>query len=177
MDQAGPHVAVVVTRPYGSCGQPESVPVSLHAADVTANLPAAIGHDPTGLLTGFTAPPAPPAPPASPGALPTITTTLPAALVPVDVATSGQTLAVHVGEVVTMDPLPGAQGASFTNPATSSDPAVLGPLTSSPQPLVAEFRAWKAGTADITVPQSACIHPGSEQLPCTGPFVVHVVVR
>ena len=54
---------------------------------------------------------------------------------------------------------------------------MLGPLTSAPQPLVAEFRAWKPGTAEITVPESACVHPGSDQLPCTGPFVVHVVVH
>jgi len=66
---------------------------------------------------------------------------------------------------------------SFTSPAVSNDPTVLGPLTSSPQPVVAEFRAWKEGTAEITVPQSACIHPGSDQLPCTGRFVVYVVVH
>jgi hypothetical protein len=173
IDRAGPNVAVVVTRPFGSCGQPESIPISLHAAVVTADLPEAIGHDPLGLLTGFS-------PQASlpEGAPPTTTTTtVPAALVPVDITTSGLTLEVSVGEVVTMNPLPGAQGTSFTNPAVSSDTAVLGPLTSGPQPLVAEFRAWKPGTAEITVPQSACVHPNSDQLPCTGPFVVYVVVQ
>jgi hypothetical protein len=84
---------------------------------------------------------------------------------------------VTVGQVVTVPPLPGAQGTSFTNPVVSTDPAVLGPLTTSPQPLVAEFRAWEPGTAELTVPQSACVHPGSDQLPCSGPFVVHVLVR
>jgi hypothetical protein len=173
VDQAGPNAAVVVTRPFGSCGEPESIPISLHAANVTANLPGAIGHDPVGLLTGFSPPASPPA-----GAAPTTTTTTaPAALIPVDISKNGQTLDVTVGEVVTLDPLPGAEGASFTNPAISSDPAVLGPLTSDPQPLVAEFRAWKAGSADITVSQSACIHPGSDQSPCPGTFVVHVVVH
>ena len=172
IDQAGPNVAVVVTRPFGLCGQPESIPISLHAADVTANLPETIGHDPVGLLTGFAPPASPPA-----GAAPTTTTTAPAALVPVDISKNAQTMDVTVGEVVTLDPLPGAEGASFTNPAISNDPAVLGPLTSDPQPLVAEFRAWKAGSADITVSQSACIHPGSGQSPCSGTFVVHVVVR
>lgn len=171
VDQAGPNVAVVVTRPFGSCGQPESIPISLHAANVTANLPQTIGHDPVGLLTGFIPRASPPA-----GAS-TTTTTAPAALVPVDISKSGQRLDVRVGEVVTLDPLPGAQGASFTNPAVSSNPAVLGPLTSDPQPLVAEFRAWKLGTAAITVSQSACVHQDSTQLPCTGPFVVYVVVH
>ncbi len=172
VDRTGPTVAVVVTRPFGRCGQPQSMTIGLHAATVTSDLPAVIVHDPVGLLTGF-------APrPASPGGSSTTTSTVPpAALVPVDISQTEQTLTVTVGEVVTMNPLPGAQGASLTNPALSSDPNVLGPLTSGPQPLVAEFRAWKAGTADITVPQSACVHPGTEQLPCTGSFVVHVVVR
>jgi hypothetical protein len=78
---------------------------------------------------------------------------------------------------MTVQPLPGAQGLSFTSPAVSTNPTVLGPLTASPQPLVAEFRAWKDGTAEITVPQSACIHPSSGQSPCNGPFVIYVVVR
>lgn len=172
VDRAGPNAAVVVTRPFGSCGLSESIPVGLDASVVTADLPADIGHDLVGLLTGFPAQPS-----LSPGTPTTTTTTLPPPLVPVDISTSGQTLDVSVGEVVTMNPLPGAQGTSFTNPATSDDPAVVGPLTSSPQPLVAEFRAWKAGTAEITVPQSACVHPGSDQLPCSGSFVVRVVVR
>ncbi len=173
VDRAGPNVAVVVTRPFGFCGQPESIPISLHAAIVTANLPETIGHDPVGLLTGFS-PQVTPAP-GSPST--TTTTTAPAALVPVDISKNAQTLDVTVGEVVTLDPLPGAEGTSFTNPAVSSNPAVLGPLTSTPQPLVAEFRAWKPGSAEITVPQSACVHPDSAQLPCTGPFVVYVVVH
>jgi hypothetical protein len=172
VDRDGPNVEVRVTRPFGPpCGPPETLPIGLHAAVVTADLPAVIGHDPVGLtnLLSFHVS-------ATPGTSPVTTTTSPA-LVPVDVSTNGQTLEVMVGQVVTVPPLPGAQGSSFTSPAVSNDPAVLGPLTSSPQPLVAEFRAWKVGTADITVPQSACIHPGSDQLPCTGSFVVHVVVH
>lgn len=167
VDRAGPNVAVVVTRPFGPCGAPESIPIDLHAAVVTADLPGAIGHDPTGLLTGFSPQPPPGTPPT------TTTTTLPPPLVPADISRSGQTLDVRVGDVVTLNPLPGALG----NPAVSSDPGILGPLTSDPQPLVAEFRAWKPGSAVITVPQSACDHPASEQLPCTGPFVLFVVVR
>jgi hypothetical protein len=172
VDRGGPDVEVQVTRPFGPpCGRPEIIPVSLHAAVVTADLPAVIGHDPVGLLTNLSLHVSPL------GTSPPVTTTTSPALVPVDISTNGQTLEVAVGQVVTLPPLPGAQGLSFTNPAVSNDPAVLGPLTSSPQPLVAEFRAWKKGTAEITVPQSACIHPGSDQLPCTGPFVVYVVVH
>jgi hypothetical protein len=172
VDRGGPNVVVQVTRPYGPpCGAAETMPISLHAAVVTADLPAVIGHDPVGLtnLLSFHVS-------APPGTSPVTTTTSPA-LVPVDISTNDQTLQVAVGQVVTVNPLPGAERLSFTSPAVSSDPAVLGPLTSSPQPLVADFRAWKEGTAEITVPQSACIHPGSDQLPCTGPFVVYVVVH
>jgi hypothetical protein len=173
VDPGGPDVVVQVTRPFGPpCGTAETLPISLHAAVVTADLPAVIGHDPVGLtnLLSFHVS-------APPGTSPPTTTTTTPVLVPVDITTSGQTLEVAVGQVVTVPPLPGAQGTSFTSPAVSSDPAVLGLLTSSPQPLVAEFRAWKQGTADITVPESACVHPGSGQLPCHGPFVVHVVVH
>ncbi|HTU37640.1 MAG TPA: hypothetical protein VMF35_06450 [Acidimicrobiales bacterium] len=176
VDRSDPGVEVEVTRPYGpACSPPVTVPISLHAAVVTADLPAVIDHDPVGQLNNLAALAALLAPPAAPPS--TTTTTSPTPLVPVDSSMNGQTIDVSVGEVVTMQPLPGAEGLSFTSPAVSTDPAILGPLTSSPQPLVAEFRAWEPGLADITVPQSACIHPGSDQTPCTGPFVVHVVVR
>ncbi len=172
VDRGGPNVVVEVTRPFGPpCGPPETVPISLHAAVVTADLPAVIGHDPVGLTNLLSLPASRPPVPA------TTTTTTSPALVPVDASTNGQTLDVTVGQVVTVQPLPGAQGLSFTSPAVSSNPAVLGPLTSSPQPVVAEFRAWTEGTAEISVPQSACIHPGSDQLPCNGRFVVSVVVH
>jgi hypothetical protein len=136
-----------------------------HAAVVTADLPAVIGHDLAGRTNLLSLQPS-----TSLGTPSTTTTTTPA-LVPVDTSSNGQTLSPAVGQVVMVEPLPGAHVLSFTSPAVSSDPVVLGPLTSSPQPVVAEFRAWKVGTAEITVPQSACIHPGSDQLPCTGPFV------
>jgi len=172
VDPATPNVEVRVTRPFGPpCGPPETIPIDLHAAVVTADLPAVIGHDLVGLtnLLSLQA--------SAPPGTPTTTSTTSPALVTVDISTNGQTLEVAVGQVVTVPPLPGAQGLSFTSPAVSNDPTVLGPLTSSPQPVVAEFRAWKEGTAEITVPESACIHPGSDQLPCTGPFVVNVVVH
>lgn len=172
VDRGSPNVEVRVTRPFGPpCGPPETIPIDLHAAVVTADLPAVIGHDLVGLtnLVSLRA--------SAPPGTPTTTLTPALALVPVDISTNGQTLEVAVGQVVTVPPLPGARGLSFTSPAVSNDPAVLGPLTSSPQPVVAEFRAWKAGAAEITVPQSSCIHPGSDQLPCTGPFVAYVVVH
>jgi hypothetical protein len=172
VDRGAPNVEVRVTRPFGPpCGAPETIPISLQAGVVTADLPAVIGHDLVGLTNLLSLQAS-----LSPGT-PTTTTTTTPALVSVDISTNGQTLEVAVGQVVTVAPLPGAQGLSFTSPAISNDPAVLGPLTSSPQPVVAEFRAWKVGTAEITVPQSACIHPGSDQLPCTGPFVVYVAVH
>jgi hypothetical protein len=172
VDRGSPNVEVRVTRPFGPpCGPAETIPISLHAAVVTADLPGVIGHDPVGLTNLLSLHVSPP-----PGSSPVTTTTAPA-LVPVDISTTGKTLVVAVGQVVTVPPLPGAQGLSFTSPAVSSNPPVLGPLTSGPQPVVAEFRAWRDGTAEITVPQSACIHPGSDQLPCTGPFVVYVVVH
>jgi hypothetical protein len=172
VDQGSPSVEVPVTRPFGpSCGPSKTVTLSLHAAVVTADLPAVIGHDPVGLVTNLAAVTRP--------ALetpPTTTTTSPP-LVMADASSNGHTLVVKVGDVVTVAPLPGAQGTSFTNPVVSNNPAILGPLTTGAQPLVAEFRAWKEGTAELTVPQSACVHPGSDQVPCNGPFVVHVVVR
>jgi hypothetical protein len=171
LDAGGPDVVVEVTRPYGAaCGATETVLIALHAAEVTEDLPAAIGHDPVGLtnMLSFREPGTPP---------PTTTTTATPALVQVPSSDNGQTVTLMVGEVVALQPLPGAEGDSLASPAVSSDPAVLGPLTSNPQPLDAEFRAWKQGVADISVPQSACIHPGSNQVPCNGPFVLHVVVR
>ncbi len=171
VDRAGPNVVVEVTRPFGPpCGPPQTISIGLHAAVVTADLPATIGHDPVGLtnLLSFHPPGAPTA---------TTTTTTVPALIPLDASSNGRTVDLVVGQVVTVQPLPGSQGFSFTNPAVSTDPTVLGPLTSSPQPVVAEFRAWHEGSADIVVPQSACLHPDSDQLPCSGPFAVHVLVQ
>jgi hypothetical protein len=172
VDWGSPNVEVRVTRPFGPpCGPPMTATISLHAAEVTADLPAVIGHDPVGLINLLSLEASAP-----PGAATTTTTTSPA-IVSVDAFMNGEKLELTVGQVVAVQPLPGAQGLSVASPVVSSDPAVVGPLTSSPQPVVAEFRAWTEGTAEITVPQSACIHPGSDQVPCNGPFVVSVVVR
>jgi hypothetical protein len=172
VDAVGPNVEVRVTRPFGPpCGPAMTALISLHAAEVTADLPAVIWHDPVGLTNLLSLEAAAP-----PGPATTTTTTSPA-IVSVDASVNGQTLDLTVGQVVALQPLPGAQGLSFTSPAVSSDPAVVGPLTSTPQPLVAEFRAWTEGTAEITVPESACVHPGSDEVPCQGPFVLSLVVR
>lgn len=171
VDRGSPSVEVRVTRPFGPpCGPPMAAPISLHAAEVTADLPAVIGHDPVGLINLLSLEPS------APHGAATTTTTSPG-IVSVDASMNGQTLELMVGQVVALQPLPGAQGLSLSSPAVSSNPAVVGPLTSGPQPLVAEFRAWKEGTADVTVPRTACIHPGSDQVPCNVPFVVSVVVR
>jgi hypothetical protein len=175
VDADDPGVEVAVTRPFGpACGPPESVAIGLHAAVVTADLPAVIEHDAVGQLNNIAALANLLRPPS---VTTSTTTTAPPPLVPVDASMNGETVDLAVGEVATVQPLPGAQGLSLTSPVVSTNPGVLGPLTSAPQPLVAELRAWKAGTADITVPQSACIHPGTDQVPCDGPFVVHVVVH
>ncbi|HEY6428577.1 MAG TPA: hypothetical protein VIX84_15250, partial [Acidimicrobiales bacterium] len=167
VDRNGTGVEVDVTRPFGPpCGPAQTMTIGLHAAVVTADLPDVIAHDPVGLVTGLSPPT-----PAPPGTPPPTTTTQPT-LVPVDASSNGQTLQLTAGEVVTVQPLP---GAASTNSITSTRPEVLGPL--GPQPLVAEFRAWKAGTAELTLPQSACTHPESDLVPCNGPFVVSFVVH
>lgn len=173
VEQSQPDVQVDVVRPVGaSCGQPEQVTLALHAATVTANLPATIGHDQVGLNAGGTMAPLPSsAPPAT-----TTPTSLPS-IVTISTSDNGSTIDLSVGQVVAVDPLDGAHGlGNMTNPVVSSNPAVLGPLDSTPQPLVAELRAWEPGAATLTVPQSACVVPGSTQPPCDGPFVVHVIV-
>jgi hypothetical protein len=172
LDPDDTNAQVRVTRPFGPpCGTPETVHIGLDATDVTDDLPAVIGHDPVGLTNLLSVPTR------TTPATPTTTTTTSPGLVSVDASMNGRTLDLTVGQVVALQPLPGSLGSSLNIPAVSSDPAVLGPLTSNPQPLVAEFRAWKAGTAEITVPQSACAHRGSDQVPCDGAFVLAVVVH
>jgi hypothetical protein len=86
VDRAGPNVVVEVTRPFGPpCGAPETEAVTLHAAVVTADLPAVIGHDPVGLtnLLSLHASRLPRSP--------STTKTTSPALVPVDASTNGQT--------------------------------------------------------------------------------------
>lgn len=98
-------------------------------------------------------------------------------MITLDAQSNGHTVHARVGNVLVVDPLPGALTPGLApNPVTSSNPAVLGVL-SRPQPLVAEFRAWKPGRADLTVPESACKSADSNQVPCSGPWIVHVIVH
>jgi len=195
-------VGVIVDQPVGpSCGPAAPVMLTLHAAVVTADLPTSIVHDPIGLVTGgpATAPSVGPttAPSVGPTTAPTTTaptttaptttaptttapttTTTAPALITVGPSDNGHTIEMTVGQVLTVPPLPGAHGlTTTTSPVTSNNPEVLGPLSPAPQPLVAELRAWEIGTATVTVPESACKNPGSGQVPCDRPFVVHVVVQ
>ncbi len=157
IDRDHPAVQVVVQRPFGaSCGAATSVNIPLHAAIVTADLPAHIDHDPVGLVTTQSYGSEPD--PATPGA----TTGVLHQLDPVPVA--GTTIQLHVNDVAF---LPDAYTADHPNllPATSSDPAVFGLLDGSEN----EYRAWRPGRADITLASTF-------QPPGAAPQVVHIVV-
>ena len=153
-------LAVVVDRPVNaSCGAPEEVTIPLGPATVTADLPDHIDHDPLG---------------------PYVTIANPAAVAPtgdrvlkqLTEQDNGTTIRITVGSVLAISPLhDGGQYAAL--PVTSSDPSVLGVLLADE---VHEFRAWKPGTADLTEPPTTCNAPGKGQ-PCTGPWVVHVIIR
>lgn len=84
VDRDQPSAAVFVERPVGAdvaaCGAARSATLTLHAATVTASLPATIGHDPTGLFAGVTSPgPSTTPPPSGPSP-----TTPPRMLLPSD---------------------------------------------------------------------------------------------
>ena len=171
LDENSDTLRVLVERPVGArCGAPRPVQLTLHAATVTSDLPPEVTHAPTGLYTGF---------PASGGsAVPTTTTPgrTGGRLVPATPQEDGTTIAVNVDDVVTVEPDQNAWKSAvpqLSNPVVSSDPAVLGPLE-KPQPLVAEFRAWKPGRAVLSLPASACRSVPAGQSSC---WVVHVVVR
>jgi hypothetical protein len=146
VDADGP-VSVVAERPFGPpCGPPLSVPITLDAATVTSNLPVTLDHAPLG--PSLAAAPSTPAPASRP-----ILT-----LTPADERT---TVTIGVGSVLVVGPPLVQPAPGVVNPATSSDPQVLGLLgPPSPTP-IAEFRAWKAGHADLAV---------------AGQWVIHVVV-
>ena len=166
-----PAVRVLVLSPVDpSCGAPRPVSIALHAATVTSDLPAEIAHAPVGLdVPGLR--PAPSAVPPAPAT---------GRLENLGAADSGKTLSVPVGSVLAITPFPGMRQpsfnpAAFRNPTFSTDPSVLGPLDGR-MGVVAEFRAWRPGTADLTIPTSACATPPIQAPPCTGPWVVHVRV-
>ena len=171
IDRGSPTLQVVVNRPVGAdCGAPGQVTMGVNAAVVTADLPGTIGHDPLGLELNLPQR----GPTSGPAKVATPPTTVP--FINLDAQSNGRTVHVEVGNVLVVDS-PGSQATGpAPNPVTSSNPGVLGPLGPG-QPIVAEFRAWKPGRATLSVPTSACRSPGSVQVPCTTPWIVHVVVR
>ncbi|HLI56876.1 MAG TPA: hypothetical protein VKY26_07545 [Actinomycetota bacterium] len=142
--------------------------MTLRAATVTSSLPATIEHDPTGLFTGT--PGTAPSLPGAPTSVPTPSPTPPLRmLTPAD---NGTTITVPVGAVL-LTPF----GANPGSPAhaASSDPAVLGPLGSPPPVGPEEFRAWKPGSALLTIAGSCS--KGITANPSCAPFSLHVVVQ
>ncbi len=159
--QGRPVVRVVVERPVGAaCGKPRRVTLSL--ATVTSNLPTPIPHGSVGLYLprrfSQTAPPA-----AASGTLKNL-----------GASASGKTIRITPNTVLVITPFPGIPH-SGASPVVSSNTAVLGPLGAGRGP-VAEFRAWQAGSAVLSIPSSACRQPHGTTPPCTRPWVVHVQV-
>jgi hypothetical protein len=155
-------VAVVVQRAVGAtCGTPVHVTLPLIAATVTSDLPAEIAHDPLG-----------------PAITPDSGTRLPAdpsrtlrLLNPDD---NGKTIEMTVGSVVVLPRLNGAN--PDVSKGTSNAPTVVGGLNGTASDHNGEFRAWRAGRADLTIPTTACAYPTSSAAPCTGAWTVHVIV-
>jgi len=121
------------------CGPPRPVSVYLTASDVFASLPARLEHAQTGLYLLGTQPQGGPEP-APTGKLVTVTS-----------FNKGQTITVHVANVVVVQVVP-------FNPQNlpqvdSSDPAVLEPLGAPQvrQP-ISEFRAVRPGRATLSYP-------------------------
>jgi hypothetical protein len=140
-----PGTALVRVLAYGTvaarCGPPRPVTVDLQAASVTRNLPAVLVHAPAGLYlpgTGNTTPGESSGPPTG-------------TLITLGILDSGQTITMHVGDVLAPPGLFPGEDPSTAQPARSSDPAVLGPLGTPGQGPFAEFRAWQPGQATLTI--------------------------
>jgi len=141
-----PGTALVRVLAYGpvaaQCGPPRPATVDLQAASVTHNLPAVLVHAPAGLYlpgTGNTTPGESSGPPTG-------------TLITLGILDSGQTITMHVGDVLAPPGLFPGEDPSTAQPARSSDPAVLGPLGTPGQGPFAEFRAWQPGRATLTIP-------------------------
>lgn len=161
-----PSVRVTVLRPVdAACGAPEAVTLALHASTVTTDLPAHIAHAAVG--------PYVPVPSSHPAAPPPSSAGVLRNLGPTD---SGTTITVSAGTVLVVTPFPGI-APTGASPVVSSDTAVLGPLDGPNRQPVAEFRAWKTGAAQLSIPTSACVSPQTKTPPCSGgPWVVRVDV-
>jgi hypothetical protein len=121
------------------CGSPRPVSVYLTASDVFASLPARLEHAQTGLYLLGTQPQGGPEP-------------VPAGkLITVSSVNKGQTITVHVANVVVVQVIP----FNPQNPPQvhSSNPAVLEPLGAPQvrQP-ISEFRAVRPGQATLSYP-------------------------
>jgi len=151
-----PGTAQVRVLAYGTvaarCGPPRPVTVDLQAATVTQNLPPVLVHAPAGLYlpgTGNTTPDESSGPPTG-------------TLITLGILDSGQTITMHVGDVLAPPGVFPGEDPSTAQPARSSDFAVLGPLAIPRQGPFAEFRAWQPGRATLTIP--------------AGTWQVHVIV-
>jgi len=161
-----PSAKVVVRRPVSpDCGPAKEVTVPLLAATVTSNLPAEIAHDPLGPAVAVPRE-------STSGPAPTDTTAI-GTLRQVGDQDNGHTVEIKVGDVLAIAPLMDVDHDA-PSAVVSSDPAVLGLLIPGTQSPVGEFRAWRAGHADLSVPTSACHYPKSGGLPCTGAWIVHI---
>jgi hypothetical protein len=155
-------VAVVVRRAVGaSCGAPLHVTLPLVAATVTSDLPAEIAHDPLGPAVTSDSGARTPGDPSR-------------ALRLLEATDNGKTIRITVGSVVVLPHLNGEN--PDVSSATSSAPAVVGGLDGSARNANGEFRGWRAGRADLTVPTSGCAYPTSNAPPCSGAWTVHIVV-
>jgi len=148
-----PGTALVRVLAYGTvaarCGRPRPVTVFLQAASVTQNLPPVLVHAPVGLYlpgTGNTTP--------GQGSGPSTGT-----LITLGILDTGQTITMHVGDVLAPPGLFPGEDPDTAQPARSSDPAVLGLLGTPDQGPFAEFRAWQPGRATLTIPgQTWLVH-------------------
>lgn len=86
---------------------------------------------------------------------------------------NGTTIRVKVGSVFAVGPLHDTHHYAAL-PVASTDSTILGSLF--PDDEVHEFRAWRAGDADLIVPTTACDPPKGKGLPCTPPWIVHVEI-
>jgi hypothetical protein len=162
VDRDGAAAAVIVQRAVNaSCGDPEQVTIPLHAATVTANLPAEIAHDALGPVVTNPSSSATKSPDETGGVLRQVSD-----------ADNGKTIEVSVGSVLAVGPLHVTPGQYAADMAQSSNTDVVGPLDGWSDYEVGEFRAWKPGTADLFV-TGKCPSPG-----CKNPiWVVHVIVN
>ncbi len=157
-DEDTPHtLAVMVEHPIGpSCGGSATRTIAVHADIVTDSLPATIVHAPTGLSIPQ----------------PYVDRSASSSRQPTQISASacGTHVSITVGSVLVMPEIDNPPGIAY--PVKSSDPSVLGPLAGAPTGPVAELRAWKAGSATLTI-TSANMDAGHG---CASPWALHVTV-